>query len=107
MKATYLRGQIVALAEAVLAGELSCIAASRSLHALGNCLFDDLDDDFIPFMALNSETDHLPLGSGERAGRSEETLRQLDLEFREIEGRERAYIEQACQNLIHRFRWID
>ena len=57
----YTRGKIIAICEAVLAEEIGIIAASRRLTALGLKLFDDHDADFITFVAVDSETDHLPV----------------------------------------------
>ena len=57
----YIRGKIVAICEAVLAEEIAIIAASRRLNGLGWQLFDDHDDDFNTFRAVDTETDHLPV----------------------------------------------
>jgi hypothetical protein len=106
-RAYFVKGQIVAINQAVLAGEISCIAASRRLHCLGIRLLGDIDEDFTVFIALDSETDHLAIGIEERASRSQGAAALMDLEIAAIEAREKSNIEQACRVLVRRFQFVD
>ncbi|SRR5258705_5852392 len=98
----FLRGKIVAICEAVLREEIGMIAASRRLSRLGHELFDGHDEDFQPFDAVDSETDHLPVDR-ERANWSVEALERKDKEIARAESLYRSHLFSACQKLIERF----
>lgn len=53
----YIHGKIVAICEAMLREEIGIIAGSRRLAGLGFELFDDHNEDFLTFVAIDSETD--------------------------------------------------
>lgn len=55
----FIRGQIMAICESVLAEEIGVIAGSRRLNRLGLQLYGARDSDFITFVGVDSETDHL------------------------------------------------
>jgi hypothetical protein len=98
----YLRGKIVAICEAVLAEEIGIIAASRRLRSLGFELFDGHDEDFITFVGVDSETDHLPVDI-ERRNWSAEALERKDAEIAEAEALYKNNVIAACRKLIERF----
>ena len=87
----YLRGKVVAICEAILREEIGAIPASRIINNLEFDLlhhdasgFFDRDEDFIPFVVINSETDHLPV-DWERHNWSTEALEQKDQEIGKAE----------------------
>ena|SRR5688572_16507596 len=98
----YIRGKIVAICEAVLAEEIGIIAGSRHLNALGLKLFDYHHEDFITFLGVDSETDHLPVDI-ERKNWSAEALERKDEEIAEAEAFYRNDVISACRKLIERF----
>jgi Protein of unknown function (DUF2489) len=85
-----------------LAEEIGIIAASRRLTALGLKLFDAHDEDFIMFVAVDSETDHLPVDK-ERHNWSAEALERKDAEIAEAEAFYKNNVIAACRKLIERF----
>ena len=62
----------------------------------------DFDNDFMVFVAIASETDHLPVGEV-RKKYSPEALRRADKAIEEVEKLYRAQVEAACEKLIARF----
>ena len=99
----FIRGQIVAICESVLAEEIGVIAGSRRLNHLGLQLNGAHDPDFITFVAVDSETDHLPVDS-ERANWSTEALARKDTEIAQAEKLYEEDVFLACRKLIERFR---
>jgi hypothetical protein len=98
----FLSRKIVTAARAVLAGELGIIAGARQLSGLGHEIGTDRDADFIFFVGLDSETDHLPVGDV-RQHWNAEALRDKDAEIERIEAfyRERAF--EICRQLIQKY----
>lgn len=98
----FMRGKIVAVCEAILKEEIGVIAGSRRLKGLGFDLCGDHDEDFMVFVAIDSETDHLPV-DWERRNWGVEALKRKDEEIAEAEAsyKDRAFL--ACRNLIGRF----
>jgi len=99
----FIRGKIVAICEAVLNEEIGIIAGSRRLKNLGYELGLYRDEDFMTFVAIDSETDHLPVDS-ERRNWSVESLGRKDEEIAECEASVyKDYVLTACRKLIERF----
>jgi hypothetical protein len=98
----FLSGKIVAVARAVLAGELGIIVGARQLCGLGHQIGADRDADFTFFVGLDSETDHLPIGDV-RQHWNEEALRDKDAEITRVEAfyRERAF--ETCRQLFQKY----
>src|SRR2546421_9872453 len=84
----FIRGKIVIICEAMLREEIGVIAASRILKSLGYKLYDGFDsqndEDFLTFVVIDSETDHLPVDF-ERKNWSAEALERKDKEIAEAE----------------------
>jgi hypothetical protein len=105
----FVRGKIVFICEAMLKEEIGVIAGSRILNRLEDELFQrevgtwfQRDEDFLTFVAINSETDHLPVDF-ERKNWSIEALERKD---KEIDAAEALYKDNAftaCRRLIERF----
>ena len=104
----FVRGKIVAVCQAILNEEMGVIAGSRILCGLEFELRYDLyrqydcDEDFTTFIAINSETDHLPVDR-ERINWSAEALARKDREIAEAEAFYRASCFEACHTLVARF----
>ena len=98
----FLRGKVVAVCEAILDEEISVIAGSRRLKGLGYELCGGHDEDFIAFVVINSETDHLPVDR-ERRNWSAEALERKDKEVAEAEAFYKGMAFEACRKLIERF----
>lgn len=104
----FIRGKVVAICGAVLNEEIGVIAGSRILCGLEHELFQrevgrfQYEEDFIPFVAINSETDHLPVDY-ERANWGVEGLRRKDEEIAKAEAFYKADAFEARRKLIARF----
>jgi len=99
----FLYGKIVAICEAILAEEIGIIAGSRKLAALKHQLSEELDEDFCFFVAVDSETDHLPVDK-ERRNWSIEALARKDKEIYEYESDARKEVSAVCEKMIQRFK---
>jgi hypothetical protein len=100
--AAFTRGKIVAICEAVLKEEIGVIAGSRRLKSLGYELCGDHDEDFLVFVAIDSETDHLPVDQ-DRRNWGAEALERKDTEIAEAEALYKDEAFAACRKLIERF----
>lgn len=96
------QGKIIAICEAILKEEIGIIAGSRRLKSLGYELSGDHDEDFLLFVAIDSETDHLPV-DWERRNWSDEALSIKDREICEAEAFYKEDAFTACRKLIERF----
>ena len=97
------RQRVVRVADAIIRGDLGLIEGSRRLceiRAEHGSLRDDAD--FGVFVAIESETDHLPIGDV-RAHWSPDALLVKDREIRAAEEFYRESAIAACRRLIERF----
>ena len=84
-------------------GKLNVVEGAWRLSALRNDVSrKDFDDDFMLFVAIASETDHLPVGEV-RKQYSPDALRKADKEIEEVEKFYREQVVTACEKLIARF----
>ena len=58
-----------------------------------------MDPDFLPFVGIDSETDHLPIGE-ERQHWNPEALRERDVEIERSQEHWRDYALDACRKLM-------
>src|SRR5689334_15847762 len=96
------REQLVSTAESVLSGKVGVIEGSRLLWRLGSEWYGDHDPDFIIFVTVDSETDHLPVDD-ERKNWGEEALREKDEEIAKFEALYREPVLAACKRALERF----
>ena len=98
------RTKAVAIAKGVLGGHIGIIDGCRQLSTLGHEVVPDwrVDDDFVVFGALDSETDHLPIGEPRRLW-DPVALAQKDVEIKRFETRVREDVFAACRSVINRF----
>src|SRR5688572_25757107 len=87
--------KIVEIAHAMLDGAVGIIEGSRRINDLRAALgIYHLDEDFVGFVAIDSETDTLPIAEV-RTLWNEEALVEKD---REVEEAERLYRERALED---------
>jgi len=98
-----LRSALVATATAVVEGKVGIVLGCRRLYSLKHSMqLDDFDEDFQIFLAVDSQTDHLPVDE-ERRNWGLDALRRKDIEIAEAEGFFRSEVVAACQKLLVRF----
>lgn len=97
------RAKVVDLARRVISGDLSILLAARELSRLRFSVGgDEWDPDFIQFVAIDSETDHLPIGPVRRHW-APDALVEEDQEIARAEAWAREGGLLACKRLIDRF----
>ena len=98
----FLSRKIVVAARSILSGELGVIAGARQLCGLGHQIGADSDPDFIFFVGLDSESDHLPVGEV-RQRWNPDALREKDAEIAAIELSAREKTFEICRRLIEKY----
>jgi hypothetical protein len=95
--------QVVETAKGMLDGKIGIIEGSR---ILGSLYFkvgvDRSDPDFIDFVGIDSETDHLPIGRV-REHWAADALARKDKEIKDAEDSYRERALASCRELIKRF----
>ena len=87
----------------MLDGCIGIIDGSRQLSALLHHIdVDEFDDDFVPFIGIDSETDSLPVGES-RKHWAADALQKKDAEIAAAEAHWRSHALPACTRLIARF----
>jgi hypothetical protein len=97
-----LHSSVVEAAEAVIAGKLSAIEASRLLVGLAAELGAVNDADFRFFLSLDTETDHFPLGTARKHWNAL-ALKREDAVRRKLE---KSVLDEAvarARNLIEKY----
>lgn len=96
--------EVVDLARRMIEGSVGVIEGSRKLASIRHDLeFLGSFDDFNAFVAVDSETDHLPVAPSVRGQWSENALTRADVEIDKYERAFRPDVQQACIALIRRF----
>jgi len=97
------RQEVVSLCRAMLAEEMSFFEGAIRVCSLRSSLgVNENDSDLMAFVAIESETDHLPPRHMQKLW-SAGALQRLQPEFEEAEKWARAFSGDACKNLIERF----
>lgn len=95
--------RVLNTAQKMLDGSLGIVEGSRILADLRHRVADDeRDPDFLPFVAIDSETDHLPVGEAKHHW-SETALSEKEEEIQEVEEFYRDEALSACRRLVKRF----
>jgi hypothetical protein len=94
--------KIAALARSILSGEVGVVAGARQLAARRFDVDAGHDPDFLFFVGVDSETDHLPVGEVRHHWNSE-ALRSKDEELRRFEASSRERAFEVCQSLIRKY----
>lgn len=95
------RKLIVEVAKRLLDNRIGVIEAARNIAPL-SCVVDENDRDLICFVGIESQTDHLPLGSAREKWESS-ALAAKDRELQECENMFRTAALSAAQNLVKRY----
>ena len=95
--------ELLEVARQIIAGEVGLIEGVRVIVRLQSEIgAGRLDEDFVPFVAVDSETDSLPIGSARELWDSKALLSQ-DAEINKAEAIYSKTIRDACKKLIVRF----
>lgn len=104
---TMARLDMVATARAMLRGELSFIEGARRISSLRYRVgVEDFDEDMLPFVAIDSDTDTYPFGETRLLWNSE-ALAKLQPEIDRSEQWAREVGHEHCKNLVERFGTAD
>ncbi len=103
----FIRGKVVAIAQAVLDEEIGIIAGSRELSDYGAQMYVSLDgrideEYFTVLDEVADETMHLPV-DWERRNWSEAALKRKVAEIAEYEASVKDKVRAACKSLIEKY----
>ena len=98
------RQKVVAIAQRLLAGQIGVIDTARQINAFrGDRVgLDEFDPDFVTFLAIDSETDDLPVGQS-RCHWAADALAERDVEIARCEELYRNRAVEAASHLVSRF----
>lgn len=87
----------------ILSGRVGITEGSRRVVDLRDTLNQESNDLFLPFVGVDSETDHVPLGDV-RARWSSNALAREDLERARYEQESRPFVVEASEKLLQ-YAW--
>ncbi len=93
------KDDLITITKHILAGQISPLLGVRKLRYPLSVLELDNHSDFVLFKAIDSETDHLPIGP-EREHWNPDSLKQKDIEIQERENLERDEVFKTCDRLL-------
>jgi hypothetical protein len=93
------RAAIVAVAQAMMAGQVNLIDGVRQITDLRHGLEDPDASVFFPIRAIASETDHFPIGPV-RAHYARESLERIDAEMQRYLADAKNDILAACADIV-------
>ena len=93
---------VVGIAHGILNGNVGVVEGSRMLLTIQRAAGAEGDADFLFFVGVNSQTDHLPVGDVRRHW-SADALRLKDAELHEFEAQVRARALEVCRKLVERY----
>lgn len=97
------RDAMVAVAEAMLRGEVGVLEGAQRMVAFGwGAGLDANDPDLLTLVGIQSQEDHLPIGSV-RQYWSPEALARMDEEIAEAETVHRSAALEACESIVRQF----
>jgi len=98
------RQKVVAISQQLLAGQIGVIDAARQIDSLrgDRVAVDEFDPDFVTFLAIDSETDDLPVGTT-RERWAADALAEKDVEIARCEELYRTPALEAASRLVARF----
>lgn len=94
--------ELISVATAMIEGRLHFIEGSRKICALRFDVGQPEHEVFVPIRAVESETDHFPLGDV-RARCAPDYLRKMDAEMNKYIDAARQQILSACQEIVRVF----
>ena len=99
---THQRIEISAIARDILDGRTTWVEGARAITARRFDADLERDEDIIPFVGIDSETDALPYGEMQSLWKPE-ALAKLQPEIDKAEAWARTIAAKHCHNLIERF----
>ena len=97
------KNRVVDVCKGMLQGNVDMISGARKLAEYNYQLFGEIiDDDFLPIVNFNEQTDDMPIGN-QRQYYSEEFLSRMDKTYTEFEAKVKQEIFDACHKLIERY----
>lgn len=96
------RHELIVVAEAMLAGEADLLEGIRRICAFRFAIEDPENEVFLALRAIDSETDHFPLGAM-RATCSPEYLKRADDEVQTYLAGVKEGILQTCREIVDVF----
>ncbi|MBP6014624.1 MAG: hypothetical protein KBA31_20520 [Alphaproteobacteria bacterium] len=96
------RMEIASIARLMLDGDETFILGSRRICALRFAADLQDDEDIVPLVAVDSETDSLPLGSAQNLWQPQ-ALDALRAEISRAEAWAQGVTVKHCENLVRRF----
>ena len=98
------RARVVRIAESMLSGNIDFLEGSIELVSLKHdAAFEKDDEDFMAFVAIDSEIDNLPIGAV-RAHWSQEALALHQPQIEAAIVWAKGFGVAACESLINKFR---
>jgi hypothetical protein len=94
--------EIVSVSKSILAGEVNIIEGIRKLCVLRNLVDNPDDEVFLPIRAIESETDHFPVGP-QRTNWAPDSLKRLDQEVEEYLAAAQGEIFESCREIIRSY----
>lgn len=96
------RGELVSVANAMLAGKMNSIEGVRKLCNLRFAVEDPDNEVFLRIRGIESETDTFPLGPA-RSSCSAEYLQRMDSQMQHFIAEFQVDILQACNEIVKAF----
>ena len=96
------RSELVAVATAMIEDRLNLIEGARKICALRHQVGDPENEVFMPLRAIDSETDHFPLGEM-RSHCAADYIQEVDVEINRYLAAARQDILLACREIVHVF----
>ena len=97
-----IRAQIVELCESILEGSVDLLQGIRWLNGLSSSLPEEERDSFSLITAIESQTDHIPIGS-ERCYCTKERCEQLDKEIERLVTPDKDRVFELCRTIIEKY----
>lgn len=96
------RAELVLLATAMIEGRLNLIDGVRKIASIRHHVGDPENEVFVPIRAIESETDHFPLGQM-RQQCADDYLRRMDEEMDRYLATAKDDIMEACKAIVRAF----
>ncbi|MBU0944258.1 MAG: DUF2489 domain-containing protein [Proteobacteria bacterium] len=101
-KRTSERAELVSVANDIINGQIHLIEGVRKICSLRHTVDDPDNSVFMPIRAIESETDHFPLGEI-RSRCAVEYLERIDAEMKDYLDEAKQDILDACNEIINTF----
>jgi hypothetical protein len=96
------RAELIAVAAAMIDGKMSLIEGVRKITALRHAVGNPDDEIFMPILAIESETDHFPIGPA-RVQCAPDYLTGADAEMQRYLADAKDDILAACREIVRAY----